>query len=64
MQPLQICIGPTIYIGRENWCLLYAGIFYTKKIRRKKSFLGLQKKQDTVVELVAVGSVINGVYPD
>ena len=25
MQPLQICIGPTIRIGRESWCLLYAG---------------------------------------
>ena len=27
MQPLQICIGPTIRIGRESWCLLYAGFF-------------------------------------
>ena len=25
MQPLQICIGPTILIGRESWCLPYAG---------------------------------------
>ena len=25
MQPLQICIGPTIRIGRESWCLPYAG---------------------------------------
>ena len=25
MQPLQICIGPIIRIGRESWCLLYAG---------------------------------------
>ena len=24
-QPLQICIGPTILIGRESWCLPYAG---------------------------------------
>ena len=24
-QPLQICIGPTIRIGRESWCLPYAG---------------------------------------
>ena len=24
MQPLQICIGPTIRIGRESWCLPYA----------------------------------------
>ena len=25
MQPLQICIGPIIRIGRESWCLPYAG---------------------------------------
>ena len=25
MQPLQICIGPIIRIGRETWCLPYAG---------------------------------------
>ena len=25
MQPLQICIGPTIRIGREILCLPYAG---------------------------------------
>ena len=29
MQPLQICIGPIIRIGRESWCLPYAGFFYT-----------------------------------
>ena len=27
MQPLQICIGPIIRIGRESWCLPYAGFF-------------------------------------
>ena len=27
MQPFQICIGPIIRIGRESWCLPYAGIF-------------------------------------
>ena len=27
MQPLQICIGPTIRIGRESWCLPHAGFF-------------------------------------
>ena len=32
MQPLQICIGPIIRIGRESWCLPYAGFFlYMKK---------------------------------
>ena len=28
MQPLQICIGPNIRIGRESWCLPYAGFFF------------------------------------
>ena len=27
MQPLQICIGPIIRIGRESWCLPYAGFY-------------------------------------
>ena len=27
-KPLQICIAPTISIGRESWCLPYAGFFY------------------------------------
>ena len=26
--PLQICIGPTIRIGPESWCLPYAGFLY------------------------------------
>ena len=28
MQPLQICIGPSIRIGRESWCLPYVGFFF------------------------------------
>ena len=28
MQPLQICIVPTICIGRESWCLPYAGFYF------------------------------------
>ena len=27
MQPLQICIDPIIRIGRDSWCLPYAGFF-------------------------------------
>ena len=27
MQPLQVCIGPIIRIGRESWCLPYARFF-------------------------------------
>ena len=30
MQPFQICIGPIIRIGRESWCLPYAGFFWMK----------------------------------
>ena len=30
MQPLQICIGPIIRIGRESWCLPYVGFFLLK----------------------------------
>ena len=26
-QPLQICIGPTICISQESWCLPFAGFF-------------------------------------
>ena len=29
MHTLQICIGPTIRIGRESWCLPYAGFLYS-----------------------------------
>ena len=29
MQQLQICIGPIIRIGRESWCLPYAGFFFS-----------------------------------
>ena len=28
MQPLQICIGTIIRIGRESWCLPYAVFFF------------------------------------
>ena len=38
MQPLQICIGPTIRISRESWCLPYAGFLVILK-----SFLKLNK---------------------
>ena len=27
MEPLQICIGPTIRIARESWCLPYMRYF-------------------------------------
>ena len=27
LQPLQICIGPTISIGRGSWCVPYVGFF-------------------------------------
>ena len=54
MQPLQICIGNIIRIGRESWCLPYAGFFYWKKtfcsffLRNIKSLGKLQ----TVTEFI------------
>ena len=43
MQLLKNCIGPTIRIGREILCLLYAGFYFyfgtsTKAIVMKKEF--------------------------
>ena len=35
MRPLQICIGPTIRIGRESW-FLYAGFFFDKSCNLSK----------------------------
>ena len=35
-QLLQNCIGPTIRIGRESWCLPYAGFFFSKKSHFQK----------------------------
>ena len=32
MQPLQTFIGPTIRMGRESWCLPYAGFLRGKCI--------------------------------
>ena len=41
-RPLNICIGPTLCIGRESWCLLYAGFFivhsYNVVFIKSKSF--------------------------
>ena len=38
MQPLQICIGPTIRIGQEIWCLLYAGFFGKRQSENMTGF--------------------------
>ena len=36
--PLQICIGPTIRIARESWCLPYAEFFFeTLNVTQKKA---------------------------
>ena len=47
MQPLQICIGPTIRIGRESWCLPYAGFFFKDlfTISYYKLLCGIGKKK-------------------
>ena len=47
-RPLKICIGPTIRIGRESWCLPYAGFFLyahnssflSLRLKGKKKYLG------------------------
>ena len=38
-QPLQICIGPTIRIGRESWCLPYAGFLLLNCINLNMEWL-------------------------
>ena len=49
MQPLQICIGPTIRIGRESWCLPYAGFLESfMKHALTALFLNLVKKYKSV----------------
>ena len=40
-QPLDICIGPTIRISREGWCLPYAGFFFDKSRNLSKIVLVL-----------------------
>ena len=32
MQPLPVFIGPTIRIGRESWCLAYAGFIVDESL--------------------------------
>ena len=36
MQPFQNCIGPTIRIGREILCLLYAGFLIIDFFQQQK----------------------------
>ena len=49
-QPLQICIGPTVRIGRESWCLPYAGFIKQKLFNQTKN--GLLKYIIFVLKLV------------
>ena len=46
MQPLQNCIGPTIRIGRESWCLPYGGFFMKELVFliNSNSLKGLQPR--------------------
>ena len=50
MQPLQICIGPTIRIGRESWCLPYAGFFhiilYNYAVVKASAIIGISGYQE------------------
>ena len=54
LQLLQNCIGPTIRIGWESWCLPYAGFFFPKH-----SLVG---KQGTWVTLISVWFVSKFLY--
>ena len=38
MQPLQICIGPTIRTDRESWSFTYAGLFVFHSVHVDASF--------------------------
>ena len=55
MQLLQICIGPIIRIGRESWCLPYAGFLYTTKISTE---INLQKRQKSCQERLRLRKIL------
>ena len=42
MQPLQICIGPSIRIDQESWCLPYAGFLL---LTLKKKYIYIHTNQ-------------------
>ena len=46
-QPLHICIGPTIRIGRESWCLPYAGFLMVFTVIGLKMLRYTWKPSDT-----------------
>ena len=50
MQPLQICIGPIIRIGRESWCLPYAGFLNTPCERPLKKAVNVTDGKDNRYE--------------
>ena len=70
MQPLQICIGPTIRIGRESWCLPYAGFFIIVSGFKKWSRTNFTHKSTgiafhrylTILVHVTQGSLIQCTY--
>ena len=52
-QPLQICIGSTIRIGRESWCLPYAGFWgYWRETR---IFHSSKKNSSSIGESIHTG---------
>ena len=55
MQPLQICIGPIIRIGRESWCLPYAGFLLTDTLVRSVMLQWGLRQEPSVTDIV--GSV-------
>ena len=51
MQPLQICIGPTIRIGRESWCLPYAGFLVCNLMSTVVSIISIDWCQHLIFHL-------------
>ena len=56
MQPLQICIGPIIRIGRESWCLPYPGFFFRNRLCRQCLMPSCYKELAMFGQTVAGGS--------
>ena len=54
MQPLQVCIGPIIRIGRESWCLPYAGFFMMMMMTTKTTTMAKKTTTKTTMPVFRV----------
>ena len=59
MQPLQICIGSTIRIDRESWCLQYAGFLRISSA----SFVGFATTNALITYLASFKN-LHQLHPD